>query len=106
MPLLVLFAGSPVFSQSTVYVKDAKDNSPIEGVVISLAGNSAITDSNGKAVIDTNATHEALVSHVSYLTTRADVGKDGQVVYLQSLDRLLQEVQVTGFDFERELEEQ
>jgi len=106
LPLLVLFAGSPVFSQSTVYVKDAKDNSPIEGVLISMANKSVVTDRNGKAVIDAILTQEALVSHVSYLTIRAEVGKDGQVVYLQSLDRLLQEVQVTGFDFERELVEQ
>lgn len=93
-------------AQEAIYVRDASNNSPIEGVVLSYSDGQVVTDGQGKATIGLDLPVDALLSHVSYMSSKARISKDGQIVYLLPLDRVLQEVEVTGFDFERRLIEQ
>ncbi len=102
--LLLLLPGIG-WAQQTVLVKDASDNSPIEGAVISFAGGQWITAADGTTEVE-GLPVEALVSHVSYMSSKVVITKDKQILYLQPLEKMLQAVEVSGFDFERELIDQ
>jgi iron complex outermembrane recepter protein len=92
--------------EQSVFAIDAETNRPIEGAVVSFQSGQAIADENGVVILSAELPVEVLLSHVSYISTKVIIRKSGQTVYLQPLEKMLQAVEVTGFDFERELIDQ
>ncbi len=93
-------------AQTHVEVRDAADNSTVEGALLVSGSASVATSDRGRATIGLQLPAEVTVSHINYQPARIVVKREGQVVYLQPATRLLEEVEVTGFDFRRELIDQ
>lgn len=105
--LLTLFSLQfDLFAQVQILLKDASGNTPVEGAVVQAEGQNYVSSVDGLVSVSASLPLEAAISHLGYNTTSVFIRKDGQTVYLQPAERVLEEVEVTGFDFERELMDQ
>ena len=100
--ITAFFSGSLV-AQTKIEVRDATDNTPVESALLILPEGTYTTLSRGEVELNVSLPVKAIISHLSYKTTEVVIRKPLQIIYLQPADKLLEEVEVTGFDFEREL---